>query len=186
MTDPCARAQNITDRFSYSSDTEYYFTKSLIEYGGRIYLSADAMPKEGTYLIPERPDYVNERSCLQPALDYAFEHFNDESNGLSIREIPGLTEKIRERYTAVLLVLDPDGGEPTEFYAVKGAAAGRLAVGENGELIWECGDICSSEFSIATNAFTFICMTRISKYMFSQAGKLSGVSETDEMERLLA
>ena len=179
------REGNITDRFGYSSDTEYYFTKSLIEYGGRIYLSADAMPKEGTYISPDDPTFVTERSCLQPALDYAFGHFGSESGDLGRREIPGLTEKIKERFTAVLLVLDPEGGEPTEFYAVKGAAAGKLAVGEDGELVWECGDICSSEFSIATSAYTFICTTRIMKYTFSQDGKLTDSCETDEMERLL-
>ncbi len=39
-----------------------------------------------------------------------------------------LTPLVRDNYTAVLLVCDPEGGAPETFYSVQGSLGGKLRV----------------------------------------------------------
>ena len=172
----------ITDKFTYSSDDEYWFINDMIEYEGRIYLSVDAMPKEGSYVSPENPDFITQRSGLQPALEYAFRNWI--SNGSTApADVPGLTEKVRERCKAMLLILDPDGGEPREFWSVEGAAAGKLTADGDG-LHWDVWDIGFVEFSPGTNAFSLIGTCKTVRYRFNSDGTLAERTETDEMKKM--
>lgn len=175
------REGDITDSFAYSSEDEYWFTRDMIEYEGRIYLSVLAMPKEGTYVIPEEPNYVNERHCMQPALDHAFENWQHDEGSFAGAEVDGLTDKIRERVRAILLVIGPEGGEPTEFYSVPGCTAKELSIGENGELVWKVGNIIGSYFSPATSAFSLQATGKVVICRFGADGGLIGRTETDEI-----
>ena len=88
---------------------------------------------------------------------------------------------VRENYTAVLLVCDPEGGEPRTFYAVKGALGGVLRLTDAGELEWDAETIESTFFSPATNSFTIGGTCRIVRYTFGANGKLTRQETTDEV-----
>ena len=178
------REGDIEESFSYSSEEDHWFLNDMIEYNGMIYISVLAMPKEGTYVIPENPDYVNQRHCVQPALEYAFTHWNSAEDGEYPYEVPGLTEKVRERCTALLLVLDPDGGDPKEFYSAEGGVGAELSVNEEGELVWNVKNILGTYFSPATNAFTIAGSCRVVQYRFNEDGNFIGQTETEEMSTI--
>ena len=175
------RDGDIQESFSYSSEEDHWFLNDMIEYNGMIYISVLAMPKEGTYIIPEHPDYVNQRHCVQPTLEYAFTHWSSSEDGEYPYEIPGLTEKVRERCTALLLVLGPDGGEPKEFYSAEGGIGAELSVNEKGELVWNVKNILGTYFSPATSAFTIAGSCRVVQYRFNEDGNFIGQTETDEI-----
>ncbi|MBQ3003827.1 MAG: hypothetical protein IJD82_08850, partial [Clostridia bacterium] len=84
------REGNITDSFfSYSSDTEYYWLTDMIEYNGRIYLSAYATPKT---------EDEGGRDEVAEIIDKCFEE--------KLWQEDNITDLVRGNYTAVLLVCD--------------------------------------------------------------------------------
>lgn len=168
------REGNITGRYSYSSEDEAYSLTDLIEFGGRIYMSVYAVPKDNVHDDPGDPLYgiYLPHDEIAPVLAYAFEHWDGTA-------FPDLTEKMRERYTALLMVLDPENGDPIEFYSVKGGMGGALRI-ENGELVWDFEDIRSASFSPATNAYSLYGMAKIIRYRFNEDGQLASMHETSE------
>ena len=156
---------NRTDTFTYTGeDCDYYMT-DLLEYGGFVYLSAYAVPKQtdegGRHEIADILDDIFSREVM----------WIDEEE---------LIAKLRKNYTAVLLLCDPAGGDPKTFYSVPGALGGALAVNDAGDLKWETQKLESAFFSPATNAFTVGGACRIVNYTFAPNGVLRGQETTDE------
>ncbi len=156
---------NRTDTFTYTGeDCDYYMT-DLLEYGGLVYLSAYAVPKQtdegGRHEIADILDDIFSREVM----------WIDEEE---------LIAKLRKNYTAVLLLCDPAGGDPKTFYSVPGALGGALAVNDAGDLKWETQKLESAFFSPATNAFTIGGACRIVNYTFAPNGVLRGQETTDE------
>lgn len=159
-------AGNMLNSFTYTAeDCDYYIT-DMLEFGGHVYLSA--------YAVPKQTDEGG-RNEIANILDFCFEK---EGWYVSPEE---LTPKLRENYTAVLLVCDPEGGEPRTFYAVNGALGGEMRLTEAGELEWDTQTIESAFFSPATNSFTIGGTCRIVRYTFAEDGKLKGQETTDEI-----
>jgi hypothetical protein len=142
----------------------------LIEFQGRIYLSAYAVEKD-----PNASNYFDELSHVN---HYAFEPFYKEGVLISREE---LTPMIRDVYTAVLLVCDLRTGKVEEFYSVPGAHGGKLSVNSAGNLIWNVENIMSARYSPYTSAFTFGIMCSVWQYTFDQTGVLIGQKKTDEV-----
>ena len=160
------REGNLLDSFAYESKDCGYHITSMVEFGGRIYLSA--------YAVPRQTDEWGSRHEIANILDYVF--------SWDSLEIPSeeLTPLIRDNYTAVLLLCDPDGGAPETFYSVKGSLGGKLAVNDAGELIWDVESIASTFYSPMTSSFTIGGTCQVFRYTFDAAGDLLRQEDTGE------
>lgn len=163
------RQGNVVDGFSYIDENYTYRIMDMVQWGGKVYVSA--------YTVPKRESTGNWHYEIQPILDYAH-----------AEKIPayaaddGLTAKVREFYTAVLLVCDPqDGGELQTFYKVPGALGGALLLSDDGRLVWETEWIAETVYSPLTNAFTIYGQCYVYQYSFDETGMLSGMGKIDRI-----
>lgn len=159
------REGNLLDTFTYEGeDCDYYIT-GMAEFGGRVYLSAYAVPKQtddgGRHEIANVLDYVFGKGTLE----------------ISSEE---LTPLVRENYTAVLLLCDPQGGAPETFYSVQGSLGGALRVNDAGELVWDVESVVNTFFSPMTSSFTVGGTCQVFRYTFDSAGNLLGQEDTGE------
>ncbi len=152
----------ITDYFSYSSEDYYYRIVDMIEFNGNVYLSTYAFPKSEN-------DYE-----LSSVTKYLF----DNDFRISGEE---LTSMVRDNYTAMLLVCEPDTGTPQEFYSVKGSFGGKLSVSNTGELLWNVESIAGVGFSPYTSAFSFAGSSYVYQYTFNGCGLLLSQEKTGEI-----
>ena len=179
------RDGNLTDSFTYEAeDCDYYIT-DMIEFGGRVCLSAYAVPKQkdggGRHEIADILHYLHTEKT---------EPLTPESTGDSLTEFPRVTEFItseeltsllRDNYTAVLLLCDAGGGDPHAFYSVKGSLGGKLAVNGEGQLEWETESFVDSTYSPFTSSFTIGGTCRVFRYTFDTSGRVLSQTDTGEM-----
>lgn len=156
---------NLIDNFTYEGENCDYYLTDMIEFGDRVYLSAYAVPKQtdegGRYEIADILDYV----------------FTNNKWEISSEE---LTPVVRENYTAVLLLCDPEGGAPQTFYSVSGSLGGKLSVNDACELVWDVESVVSTFFSPATSAFSIGGTCQVFRYAFDGAGTLLRQEDTGE------
>lgn len=159
---------NLIDDFSYSAEDAQYYITDMAEFGGKVYLSAYAVPK----LADE--ESAGGRYEIAAVLNELFEN--------NVWEISSeeLTPMVRANYTALLLVCDPQGGEPETFYSAEGSLGGKLSVSERGELLWDVESIASTFFSPATSSFTIGGTCQVYRYTFDGSGALVSQVKTDE------
>ena len=159
------RNGSVRDTFTYEGEDCDYHITDMIEFGGRVYLSAYAVPKQtdagGRYEIADILAYLFDNNVWE----------------ISSEE---LTPMVRDNYTAVLLLCDPEGGAPETFYSVKGSLGGKLAVNGAGELAWNVESVVDSFFSPATNSFTIGGTCQVFRYTFDNAGTLLRQEDTGE------
>lgn len=165
------REGNITESFSYSAPDAYYYISDMIEFNGKIYLSAYAVPK-----LEDEDKNAGGRYEIANVLNYIF----DEKGYKNITN-EKLTELMRQNYTAMLLVCDPSVGTPHEFYSVKGSIGGRLSLGEDGNLLWNAESITDTIFSPATSSFTIAATCYVFRYTFDGTGLLISQEKTGEI-----
>jgi len=160
---------NLIGDFSYGADDAYYYITDMAEFGGKVYLSAYAVPA-----LPDGESSAGGRYEIAAVLNKLFEN--------QVWEIPDevLTPMVRDNYTALLLVCDPMGGEPETFYSVEGSLGGKLSVNEQGELVWDVESIASTFFSPATSSFTIGGTCQVYRYAFDGSGTLARQVKTDE------
>ncbi len=157
---------NVIGDFAYSTEDAFYSFNDVIEYGGKIYVSAYAVPKENT---------EGSRGELSKILQYLHENMTYPFPGEEI------TPMMRENYSAVLLICDPDVGTPEAFYSVKGSMGGALSYTEDGNLCWNVNDITSSYYSPATSSYSFLLFCTVFQYEFDHTGVLVNRIETDNV-----
>lgn len=159
------RTGNLLDTFTYEGEDCDYYIKDMAEFGGRVYLSAYAVPKQTN---------GGGRHEIADILAYLFDN--------NIWEISSeeLTPLVRDNYTAVLLLCDPEGGAPDTFYSVKGSLGGVLAVNGAGELVWDVESVLNTFFSPATSSFTIGGTCQVFRYTFDGAGDLVSQEDTGE------
>ena len=159
------REGNLLDSFTYQGeDCDYYIT-GMVEFGDRVYLSAYAVPRQtdggGRHEIADILNYI----------------FDNELLSISSEE---LTPLVRDNYTAVLLLCDPEGGAPETFYSVKGSLGAELRVNGAGELEWQVHSVSSTFFSLATSSFSIGGSCQVFRYTFDAAGTLLRQEDTGE------
>jgi hypothetical protein len=161
------REGRVTNSYTYEADDCEYYLTDMTEFEGRIYLSAYAVPKQtdegGRHEIADILDYI----------------FSSEDFGYDITS-EELTPLVRDNYTAVLLLCDPEEGTPKTFYSVKGSLGGGLFVNDSGLLEWDVESITSTFISPATSSFTVGGSCRVFRYAFDAAGGLVSQSDTGE------
>jgi len=153
------REGGVTDRFTYQGEDCYYRLTDMAEFHGQVYLSAYAVSKRAG-------EDTGRRYEIGEILDEIFESGNFE---ISSQE---LTPKVRDLYTAVLLVCGAEGGEPETFYSIEGSLGAELSVSEAGELVWEVERIAEAAFSPATSAYSIRGACNVFRYAFDGAGAL--------------
>ncbi len=168
------RGGSVLSDISYEGDDCIYTITDMIEFGGRVYLS--------TYAVPKQTDEGG-RNEIANVLDYVFDRMKDgqSANG-SDYGVPNdeLTRRVRDNYTAVLLLCEPDGGEPETFYAVRGSLGADLNVNDGGELVWDVQSVTSTFFSPLTSSFTIGGTCEVFRYAFDEAGRLVRRTDTGE------
>lgn len=157
------KAGNITDNFVYESDDCDYHIMDMAEFGGNVYLSAYAVPKKTTEIYGGIYE-----------IDTILNHASDEELNKD------LTSLLQNSYTAVLLLCDPNGGEPRTFYSVKGALGGNLAV-EDDQLKWDAESLIYAFFSPYTNSFSIGGTCCVYRYSFDENGTITGGEDTGEL-----
>jgi len=164
------REGNITESFSYSGEDAYYYITDMMEFDGLLYLSTYSVPKPA-----DESQDVGGRHEIAGILEYLFDH--------NIWKISSekLTPMVRENYTAMLLVCDPHGGIPQEFYSAKGSLGGKLALSQEGQLLWDVESIADTFFSPATSAFTIGGTCIVYRYTFDTTGALVSQEKTGEL-----
>lgn len=162
---------NVTDSFVYESDDCDYYITDMVEYEGKVYLSA--------YAVPKQTDEGG-RHEIANILDYVFSK-NDwkTSPGEMTVNSDELIDIVRNNYTAVLLLCDPDSGEPNTFYSVKGALGGALAVEDN-QLKWNAESIVGAFYSPYTSSFSIGGRCKVYQYSFNKNGALADCEDTGE------
>lgn len=163
------RSGSITDSYTYSSKDYEYCITDMIEFEGNVYLSAYSYPKTET---GER-EISSVIEKLVDGGDYISEDIDSEI----------ITPLVRENYTAVLFICDPNGGIPREYYSIKGSLGAVLEIDENLELNWRVESITSTYFSPATSAFTIGGSSMVYEYTFDVNGILTEQKNTGEIVR---
>lgn len=158
------RSGNISDKFVYKSDDCNYCITDMAEFEGKIYLSAYAMPKKSSECYREIEDILE--SLIK---EYGMEIPSEE-----------LTPRLRDNYTAVLLVCDTKTGIPETFYSAKGSLGGKLDVSDN-TLRWNAESINSSGFSPYTSSFSVAFGGKVYRYSFDKTGALLGCEDTGKI-----
>ncbi len=166
---------NVTESFSYGSDDAYYYITDVETFGGKAYLSAYAVPALG-----EGESDYGMRYEIARVLDEIYKRLESGDEGAWDISGEELTPKVRANYTALLLVVDPRGGEPETFYSAEGSLGGKLSVNEQGQLTWDVESIDSTFFSPATSSFTIGGTCRVYRYTFGEGGALVSQTKTDE------
>lgn len=164
------REGNITESFSYGGEDAYYYITDMIEYNGNIYLSAYSVPK-----LADQDQSAGSRYEIAAVLNYLFD------NGIWEISSEELTPMVRDNYTAMLLVCDPNAGTPQEFYSVKGSLGGELSLSEAGMLLWDVESITTTFFSPATSSFTIGGTSYVFRYTFDSTGRLVSQEKTGEV-----
>lgn len=159
---------SITDSFSYSSEDCYYYITDMTEFDGNIYLSGYSVPT-----LPDEERDAGGRCDIAAVLNYLFDN--------QIWEITSeeLTPMVREQYTALLLICEPDTGTPQEFYSVKGSLGGALTIDSTGNLLWQTESITTTFFSPLTNMYTIGGTCTVFEYSFDKNGSLMSQKKTE-------
>lgn len=163
----------ITDSFTYISDDCNYRITDMIEYGGKIYLSAYSFPLyEDGFVSTSQHDELNRIT------DYIFENYEmGDWDKIPCEEITAL---VRETYTAVLLICDPDSYAPGEFYSVKGSLGGSFSVNDEDKLVWDIESPTNISFCPQMSSHTYDGKNFIFRYTFDETGTLLSQEKTDE------
>lgn len=158
---------NITARCSYDGGDRILFLRDLTEYGGRILLSAYSIPNDlGEAAL------LNHFAEVKPVMQkvYAGELKGDAE----------LARALKERYTALLLILDPDSCELEEFFSVKGGMGAGFKTDQQGKLIWSAEMIEEATSSIAADSFRIAGRSRVFEYRFDESFALLESADTGE------
>ncbi|MCM1333739.1 MAG: hypothetical protein NC084_07150 [Bacteroides sp.] len=154
------RDGSVTDDLVYESDESDFFITDMAEFGGSVYLSA--------YAVPRRADGSDECGAIWDRVGDVLAIADEE-----------ITSIVRENYTAVLLLCDPESGSARTFYSVKSALGDRLRA-EDGRLLWSVNEVVNAYFSPYTSAFSVGGSCKVLRYAFDEAGALIACEETGE------
>lgn len=157
--------------FSYDSEDTAYFICDMMEYEGKLYLSAYAVPKHGSDIQTSHDEttYILEKIL------------GNSDDGFKMPDTDELLELLYENYTAVLLVCDANDGIPEVFYSVAGSVCGELSETEDGMMLWETEYISDAYYSPATSAFSIGGACHVYKHTFDKDGNIIASEKTGEV-----
>lgn len=156
----------------YGDGDEEYRITDMIEFNGLVYLSGRIVPKNETVAGGAWGQY-----------DLYMEQFGEK-----VATDEEMLEFYRENHTAVLLICDPNSGEPQSFYTIPGASGGNLSV-NGARLTWNVNRYTAAKpFTIGTGDLfgvylaTGFCLGEITadawQYVFTPYGQVVGEKDT--------
>ena len=169
------RFGNPVDSFSYASDDCFYCVTDMVEFGEKVYLSA--------YSVPMQED-AGGRDEIANILRLVFgspDSFSYDEGSFYFNDSGTLVQALRDNYTAVLILVDPEAGSPEAFYSVNGSLGGELAVTGDGRLEWNVNRFISAFYSPATSSFSIGGTCRVYCYSFGPDGEFEGQRDTGEL-----
>lgn len=164
------REGRVYESLSYQVENCYYDIQDVIEFGGKIYISATSAPyAENRYGLKLKSAPIYDVVCDMEDSDLTEEF---------------MTPLVQQNYSAVLLVCTADG-QPEEFFVAKAAFGGSLSIDENGKLQWDVGNIVKANIREHWRTSSIVELvdgiSYISEYMFAADGTLLGEKNTDRM-----
>lgn len=146
-----------------NDDWEYHFN-GMVEFNGLVYLTGTKMPK-------------HHNRSEGDAYDRWVEEYGKD--GLTDEEV---SEFFMENHTAMLMICDPETGDPQSFYTIPGASGGKLSV-DGGRLNWEVNRYTEIESVYSENYYLSSGnLAKISadkwQYVFSPYGQIVGEKDT--------
>ncbi len=173
----------------YDAGDKKCVIRDVIAFGDRVYLSAylykapsDAPLYGGYYEVAEIVQKVLDGSVSAIDIEDEFRYNNGTMTQEEYEQIEdGLTPLLREHYQGILLVCDPDKGEPESFYEVPGTIGGALRLNEYGQMEWDTESFSRSMTTLMLNASSVVSECTIFRYTFDPDGKLICGEQTDEM-----
>ncbi len=118
--------------FSFSENGVEYIVNDIKEYGGRLWISADAVKANRG----QGDEYASVRANLLYAPLYSL--VTGDGNGFLPHDC---TDILKNNCEAVLLVCDPDADSPYTYYKESGAASGAIGMNDLGGLTWKTRSI---------------------------------------------
>ena len=152
---------------SFGNGDESYEITDMIEFNGLVYLSGR----------------------IVPAIQYESGKWTNGLYGLYQEQFGGKTPSAEEQlqfmkdhHTAVLLICDPNSGEPQQFYTIPGASGGSLSVNDN-QLDWNVNRYVGAKieanetYYLSTGCIGLI-QADVWQYVFSPYGQIVGEKDT--------
>ncbi|MBQ7324764.1 MAG: hypothetical protein IJW98_03380, partial [Clostridia bacterium] len=144
-------------------DWEYHFN-GMVEFNGLVYLSGTKLPK-------------HHNRSEGDAYDRLVEEYGKD--GLTDEEV---SKFYMENHTAILMICDPETGDPKSFYTIPGASGGKLTA-NGGRLDWEVNryteieSVYSEDYYQSSGNLAKISADKW-QYVFSPYGQLVGEKDT--------
>jgi hypothetical protein len=170
----------VLGQYGYESGDSEYDIVDQIEYEGKLYISAYSYPKtsekDGVYgKFAAMQEYVFSVTKGK-TLDEIYEIINTDEY------LAGSLEVARKTFTAVLLICDKDGGEPSAFYSINGAMGSKLSINEEGQLEWLTIDLLRAEMSVIYNSWFARTWGAVCRNVFDPDGKLIKQEDTGKLD----
>lgn len=159
---------NIIESFIYGEEDTDYYIADMIAYNGSLYLSAYAVPKQVDGKFGVRAEIHN-------ILEYIYENGYDISS-------KDLTKMMRDNYTALLLICDPETGAPENFFSVNGSVGGTLSISDGGKLIWDVESILSMHYTPWASSQSIGGVCNMLRYTFDKNNTLISQVMTGELQ----
>ena len=149
----------LANEYSYSSNGNDYLISGIKVFGGKLYISA--------YIVDIKDIDFNEL-------------YRRAQNGDEISD-EEYTDIIKNAYTAVLLVTEPEGGEPQVFYEVKGGLCDNRPIEiRDNRLVWTVESIANAHFTPLLNSRVQEWTVTLVEYHFDANGTLVDTVDTGD------
>ncbi len=160
---------NITGSFICESEDSYYYINDMLEYNGKLYMSAHCVPK-----LEDESKNAGKRYEMAKVMNDLFDN--------NIWEITNeeFTPMVRENLTAILLVYDSEMGSPQEFYSVKGGIGGMLSLSTDGLLVWDVESVADAYYTPGSSFATVNATCCVYRYVFDPLGWIISCEKTSE------
>ena len=172
---------NLKDAFSYTDEDTGYYIQDTVVLNGKVYVSAYISPKlaereSGNFTSQELLDIFALCDDLRNKKSEELEK-EDTTPGVDI------TDRIKNHFSAILMVCDASTGTPQEFYTVQGAFGGTLTASDDGMLLWEVQSIVKGRLQTWSNGMPWYADCQVYCYTFDNEGKIVSQEKTDKIVR---
>ncbi len=174
------KSADITDGFYLESDGRMFFVCDMMEYGGRIYISAYEVlvpdGSKGRYEVDTVMDYIRNMQNQDEATDEAPDEGQTAAVTINLyADTPSeeLKEGLKAVYSAVLIICSADNGEPRSCYTVNGVCRSILSLDKDNKLGWKVESFVSASYAAPeTDAYCMKVVCNDYLYTFDEDGTL--------------
>lgn len=159
---------NIIESFTYGEKDANYYVTDMILYNGNLYLSAYAVPKQ-----------IDGKFGVLSEIHDILEYLRENDYEITSEE---LTKMMRDNYTALLLICDPETGAPENFFSVNGSVGGTLSISGDGKLIWDVESILSMHYTPWASSQSIGGVCNMLRYTFDKNNTLISQVMTGELQ----